>query len=224
MDSNKSNKNNFLKNELNDQKDFWRILCKMFFNKFINPEDTVIDIGAGYCGFINNIDCKKKIALDLNEEIKNCAAEDVKIINESCYSIDSLAENSVDVAFMNNFLEHLESKQDIYEVLKETKRIIKPGGKLMILQPNIKYCGDKYWDSFEHYMPLSDKSIEEVLKMLDMEIIKIIPRFLPYPINNEKIKTNFLLKLYLMFPILWKLIGEQVFIIAQKKSKSEIKE
>ena len=46
----------------------WEVLCPDFFQQFIPEEARVLDIGAGYCEFINNIRCREKLAVDLNED------------------------------------------------------------------------------------------------------------------------------------------------------------
>ena len=57
----------------------WKILCKDYFQKFIKPTDTVLDLAAGYCEFINHIKCEQKIAVDLNEKTKEKAVKGVKV-------------------------------------------------------------------------------------------------------------------------------------------------
>lgn len=101
---------------------------------------TVLDIGAGYCEFINNIQCAQKYAIDLNEETPNFAHSDVKVFN--CFSTDLsfLSDDSIDMVFMSNFLEHLKTKDEIIKTLSEIMRILKVGGGVMILQPNIRYA------------------------------------------------------------------------------------
>lgn len=216
MNLKKIYENRFLEKELEMKNEIWKVLCSKFFNKFIEESDTVVDIGAGYCEFINNIKCKEKIAIDLNEDTKKFANINVKVLNESCFSMASINSNSVDVVFMSNFLEHMQSKQEVIDVLEETKRILKTGGKLMILQPNIKYCGAKYWDFFDHHIPLTEKSIEEALESNNFKVIKCIPRFLPYSTKSKLPKSPLFVSGYLMFPFVWKIMGEQTFIIAQK--------
>lgn len=217
MNLTKMYKNRFFEDELKIKNNIWKTLCCNFFNKFIKKEYTVLDIGAGYCEFINNIDCKNKIALDVNEDIKQYAQSNVKIINESCFAIESLPSNSVDAVFMSNFLEHMLNKQDVFKVLEESKRVLKIDGKLLILQPNIKYCGAKYWDFFDHHTPLTDKSLMEALELLNLKILKCYPRFLPYSTKSKIPKHPFLVKLYLKFPLIWNIMGEQTFIVAQKE-------
>ena len=33
----------------------WQILCRSFFQKYIDPGSTVVEVGAGHCEFINHI-------------------------------------------------------------------------------------------------------------------------------------------------------------------------
>ena len=54
--------------ELKTRNKIWKILCRDFFQKYVKPTDTLCDIGAGYCEFINNINAKNKIAIDINKE------------------------------------------------------------------------------------------------------------------------------------------------------------
>ena len=54
----------------------WKVLCADFFQRFIPQDAIVIDLAAGYCEFINNISCARKIAIDLNPETRNRAADD----------------------------------------------------------------------------------------------------------------------------------------------------
>ncbi len=207
----------FIEEELPTKNKIWKVLCKDFFSQFIPSTATVVDIGAGYCEFINNINCYKKIAIDLNADVKKFAASDVEVINESCMAMNSLADDSVDIVFMSNFLEHLLDKQQVFDTLNEAKRILKVGNNLLILQPNIRFLANNYWDFFDHHTPLSDRSLVEVLESLDMKIIKCYPRFLPYTTKSKLPKSTFFIKSYLRMPWIWFLFGKQTFIVAEKR-------
>jgi ubiquinone/menaquinone biosynthesis C-methylase UbiE len=207
----------FLEEELPLKNKIWKVICSDFLNRFIKTTDTVVDIGAGYCEFINNIDCQVKIAIDLNSDVKKFAHPQVRVINESCMAIRSLVDNSVDIVFMSNFLEHLLSKQQVFDTLQECKRILKTGGKMLILQPNIRFLANNYWDFFDHHTPLSDRSLVEVLEALDMQIVKNYPKFLPYTTKSKLPKGTLFVKLYLHLPVLWHIFGKQAFIVAEKR-------
>ncbi len=166
--------------ELKRKNEVWGVLCRSFFQKFINKDDVVLDIGAGYCEFINNINCKRKYAVDMNEDTINFAGPDVEVIKCSSWEMVEIADNSINTVFMSNFLEHLKTRDDIFRTLDEVYRVLVSGGRVIILQPNIKYAYKEYWDFIDHYIPLSDKSIVEALKMAGFVIDMVIPRFIPY--------------------------------------------
>jgi SAM-dependent methyltransferase len=205
----------FIEKELPSKNKIWKEICN-YLSRYISLDDTVVDVGAGYCEFINNIKCKKKIAIDLNEDVKKFAHNDVNIIHESCMSIKSIESSSVNIVFMSNFLEHLSSKAEVYETIKESKRILKKGGLLIILQPNIRFLADVYWDFFDHNIPLSDRSLAEVIQTLDMDLFKLHPKFLPYTTKSKLPQWSFLVKIYLRIPVIWKILGKQALIIARK--------
>jgi hypothetical protein len=53
----------------------WRVLCRSFFQRYVDESDTVLDIGAGYCEFVNHIVCRRKLARDLRSGLvaSSCA-------------------------------------------------------------------------------------------------------------------------------------------------------
>jgi ubiquinone/menaquinone biosynthesis C-methylase UbiE len=217
MEIGKLYKNRFDEIERHQKYSIWKVLCNSFFQQYIPKDSTVLDIGAGYCEFINNIHCAKKYAVDINEDIINFANSDVKIFNTLSTDLSFLPPDSVDVVFMSNLLEHLRTKEDIIKTLSEIFRVLKPGvGKIMILQPNIRYLYKEYWDFFDHYIPLSDKSIVEVLQMIGFRVESVIPKFLPYTTKSRIPKSPFLVKVYLKTPFIWRIIGKQMFIVAKK--------
>ena len=206
----------FTQKELDDKLKVWQILTKHFFQRYVKRTDTVLDVGAGYCEFINNIRAKKKIALDINKDTKKFAAPDVEVILDDCRNMGKIKSNSVDVVFISNFLEHMPNADDVEKVLIETKRILKKEGQVLILQPNIKYAYREYWDYFDHVVPLSHKSTAEALLKNDFKLVEVRPRFLPYTSKSKVPKWSFLIIIYLKLKIAQKLLGKQMFVVAQK--------
>ena len=117
---------------------------------------------------------------------------------------------------MSNFLEHLRTREDILRTLREIYRILKTGGRVLVLQPNIRYAYKEYWDFFDHHIPLSDNSLAEALQIEGFDIEKVIPRFLPYTTKSSIPQNTFLIKLYLKLPVAWKIMGKQAFVVARK--------
>lgn len=200
-----------------EQKDkIWKVLCPHFFQQFVPEDGVVLDLGAGYCEFINNIQCKKKYAVDLNDDTPTFANPDVTVT--SCYSteLDFLEDDSIDLAFMSNFLEHLKTKKEVLDTFTELRRVLKVGGKIMILQPNIRYLYMEYWDFFDHHVPLTEKSIAEGLEVTGFTVEKSIAKFLPFTTKSKIPKHPLLVRAYLMFPPIWQVMGKQAFVLARK--------
>lgn len=196
----------------------WQVLCKDFFSRHVRLDDDVVDIGAGYCEFINNIRCRRKIAVDLNPEVARRAGADVEVINESCTAIASLPDGSVDVVFMSNFLEHLPDKAAVLATLRESHRLLRKGGRAIILQPNIRFLPGEYWDFFDHHTPLTDRSLVEGVQLAGLEPTHVIPRFLPYTTKSRLPQWPWLIRLYLRVPLAWRLLGRQALVVAERRT------
>lgn len=196
----------------------WKVLCKSFFQRFIKKTDTVLDIAAGYCEFINDIDAGKKIAIDINPDIKNYAHNDVEYYNVECKKLLDYVEcNSIDVVFVSNFFEHLDSREELINIFGDIHKVLKPGGKLLVLQPNIRYVKSAYWDFIDHKIPITDKSIIEIGKMLNFKIVLNMPKFLPYTTKTKIPIHPFFVQIYLMLiPISSFFMGKQSFTVLEK--------
>ena len=131
--------------------------------------------------------------------------------------ISKKIKSDVDVVFASNFFEHLPTKDDLVNTLVEIKRILKRGGILIILMPNIRYVGTSYWDFLDHQLPLTDKSMTEALELTEFKIIEHKSRFLPYSTKGKLPKSPIFVSLYLKMPLLHTFFGKQSLIVAQKK-------
>jgi len=207
----------FTPEEIKKRKGLWKVLCDDYFSKFIAKTDTVVDLGAGYCEFINNIKCDRKIAVDLNSHPKQYAEDDVEVIISPATSIAQIRDGYADVVFSSNFWEHMRDRKEMKKALSEVKRILKPSGKLIILQPNIRYSYKEYWDFFDHIIPLSHKSMEEILLFMGFKINYLKPKFLPYSTKSRWPQNAFLVKVYLKLTFLHYFLGKQMVIVAEKK-------
>lgn len=216
MDLTSLYRHRFEEAELPAKNRIWQVLCEDFFSRYVGAGDVVVDIGAGYCEFINNIRCGRKIAVDLNPEVARRAGADVEVINESCMAIASLPEGSVDVVFMSNFLEHLPDKAAVLATLRECHRLLRPGGRAIILQPNIRFLPGEYWDFFDHHTPLTDRSLVEGVQLAGLEPTTVIPRFLPYTTKSRLPQAPWLIRLYLRVPLAWWLLGKQALVVAER--------
>jgi len=201
--------------DLKFRNEMWKILCRDFFQKYIDPESRILEIGAGYCEFINQIHAVEKIALELNPDVRSYAAADVRIIQERSSRMNAVGDHSVEVVFASNFFEHL-SREEILATFREVYRVLVPGGKFMVLQPNIRFCGKDYWMFFDHLTPIDDRAFVEALEICSFEMQELITRFLPFTTKSRLPRSPFLLRLYLRLRMVWPLFGQQSFILSRK--------
>jgi ubiquinone/menaquinone biosynthesis C-methylase UbiE len=193
----------------------WRVICTDYLQRFIPAGATVLDVAAGHCEFINNIRAAHKIAVDLNDAASHYADPDVRVLVASAIDLSAVEGESVDIVFISNFLEHI-SKPDITRTLVSCRRVLRPGGRIIILQPNIRYVIRDYWMFFDHVTPIDDRALVEVLEIVGFRITLVHSRFLPYTSKRRPPRAIGLLRLYLRLPLLWRIFGGQALVIAEK--------
>ncbi len=194
----------------------WQTLARYYFHRWVRPTDTVLDVGAGYCEFVNSIVAARKNALDSNPASTAKAAPDVRVLSQEATEPWSLPAESTDVVFSSNFFEYLLTKRDFAHCPAEAYRVLRPQGLLIALGPNIRYCFDVYWDFVDHHLPLSDRSMMEALEVAGFQEELVIPRFLPFTMSDRVPYRPFLVRLYLKVPLAQRLWGKQFLVIARK--------
>lgn len=196
----------------------WQLLTAEFFQRYIPPASTVLDLGCGWGEFINNIRAAKKYGMDLNPEGRRRLAPEVEFLEQDCSKTWSVPDHSLDVVFTSNFFEHLRTKDDLRLTLAQAHRCLKPGGSIICLGPNIKYLGGRYWDFWDHYLALTELALQEVLELLHFRVVENVPRFLPYTMAQGSQPPLALLRLFLKLPFLWWTIGRQFLVVARAET------
>lgn len=206
----------FTASGLNKRQRVWRVLCQNFFSRYITPTDSVLDLACGYGEFINNISAGRKFAVDLNHDSASHLDPSVTYRYGPANELDFVEDGSLDVVFTSNFLEHLPSKDACDQVMAAVFRKLRPGGRFMILGPNIRYAYREYWDFYDHFLPLSHLSLAEGLMLAGFEPRVVIPRFLPYTMTGRIPVHELLIRAYLALPLAWRVLGKQFFVVAER--------
>lgn len=197
--------------------EIWKVLCKDFFSRFVRPTDRVLDIACGYGEFINNIAAGEKHGVDINRDTASYLDANVKLHTMPATDLAGLSDDHFDVVFMSNFLEHLPTKADMLKVLQECRRVLKPGGRVLIMGPNIREVPGEYWDFFDHHLPLSHMTVAEGLQLAGFDVEKCIARFLPYTTRSSLPQASWLVRLYLKVPLAWNILGKQFFVVGKAR-------
>ena len=195
----------------------WKVLIDDFLQNYVPPESAVLDIGGGYCEFINQIRARKKCLIDLNPDSKLFANADVNVLNVDVLNLDDYTSfnEQFDRIFISNFFEHLGNKEELIEIISFCFKALKPSGSLLVIQPNFKYSYKEYYDFIDHQLPITHLSLQELLQTVGFEIDLIVPRFLPFSTKGRP-ASPLLLKVYLKLPFLWGFLGGQMFVKASK--------
>jgi SAM-dependent methyltransferase len=195
----------------------WKVLIDEFLQDYVPSKSVVLDIGGGYCEFINQIRAQEKCLIDLNPDAKLFANADVKVLNIDVLNLDNHTSftEQFDRIFISNFFEHLRNKEELVEIISFCFDALKPNGSLLIIQPNFKYSYKEYYDFIDHQLPITHLSLQELLQTVGFDIDVMIPRFLPFSTKGRP-ASPLLLKVYLKLPFLWRFLGGQMFVKASK--------
>jgi SAM-dependent methyltransferase len=194
----------------------WREIYRAGIKRYIQKSDVVMDIGAGYGEFINVVECKKRIAVDPNPDTKHHVASGVVVVPKTAVTIPRTFDGTIDVVWLSNVLEHMQTKQLVQDVLDRVYRLVKPGGRVIILQPNIDLVGTHYWDFIDHHVALNGPSVREALSISGFQNTRYIKRFLPYTTKGKLPVWPWLIAMYLRVPSFLRPYAGQSLFIATK--------
>ena len=194
----------------------WGVLWRRVFSRYVRADDTVLDLGAGFCEFINAAQAKRKIAVDLNPRLSEFAHAGIETHCAPAQSLSFLADGEVDVVFTSNFLEHLPNKEVLSSVVQEVRRVLRRGGTFIIMGPNIRFLPGQYWDYFDHHIALSERSVAELLAISGFELAEVVAQFLPYTVKSGGPRWEWLVHLYLSArPLSSRFLGKQFLLVAR---------
>jgi SAM-dependent methyltransferase len=175
--------------------------------------DAVLELGAGFCDFINQFPARRKLAFDLNPEMRRHAAPDVDLRIADGTLLPGVADGSLDLVFASNFLEHF-GVGELERLLPSIARVLRPGGRLALIQPNYRRCQDHYFDDPTHRSIFHDGNIAATLAPHGLRVIKLVKGLLPFSMNSRLPKWPLLVRLYLASPVRPR--AAQMYVVAER--------
>ena len=188
----------------------WTAVAK-YLQRYVPVDGAVLDLGAAYCSFINHIQAAEKHAVDLFPGFVEFAASDVTAHVGSCSTLGQFEAGRFDVVFASNLLEHL-TRQEITSTLKEMGRVLRPGGRVILVQPNFRYCSTEYFDDYTHVTVFTHVSLTDLLSASGFCVEKVVPRFMPFSMQSCLPQWSWAVALYLRSPI--RPMAKQMLIVA----------
>lgn len=184
-----------------------------YLARWIDPQSTVLELGAGYCDFSNTLDAKRRIAMDIDPAAKGHAAPGVEIEIGDCTDLERFADDEFDVVFASNLLEHFDRAQTLH-LLDGTRRVLRSGGRLILVQPNFRLRPREYFDDYTHVQIFTDRSLADLLAAQGFEIEHVEARFLPLTMKSRTSALTFLVPWYLRSPI--RPLAGQMLVVARQ--------
>jgi SAM-dependent methyltransferase len=165
-------------------------LCSYLFHTFQMQRGQIfLEPGCGRGEFLEEfrklgLECK---GIDLSEFSGSlCPEVEVKKKVDLENDIWPFPDNYFDIIYNKSLMEHLRNPD---KFLKEARRVLKPGGKIICLIPDWESNYKTYFDDFTHRTPFTSVSLNDIYQITDFQNIKVFKfRQLPivwrYPILN----------------------------------------
>jgi hypothetical protein len=91
---------------------------------------------------------------------------------------------------------------------------------VIVLQPNVRLIGGRYWDFIDHSVALTERSLVEAAELAGFATVELIVRFLPYTTKSWLPQHPLLVKAYLSFPPAWLLMGKQTLYVGERQRRT----
>ena len=175
----------------------------------------VLEIGAGYCAWINAVQAERRVATDIWPDVVRHAATGVDArVLDATTSLRSLGAAAFDVALASNVLEHF-APDTAAAVARDLLYVLKPGGRLLVIQPNFRYAWYNYFDDYTHRAVFTDVSLPAMLRAQGFAVDEVRARFLPYSMRDARLPIRaWLVRAYLRSP--FKPMAGQMLVVAHR--------
>jgi SAM-dependent methyltransferase len=205
----------FSEEETREKEGIWRELGR-FLQQYVDETKPVLDIACDRGFFIRNVSGSERWATDLRDVTAHLPS-DVRFVQSDGLALhEALPTGYFGTAFMSNYLEHLPSSNAVVEQLRVARELLQPGGRVVVLQPNIRLVGNAYWDFIDHHVALTEKSLEEAGELAGFRTVEMIPRFLPYTTKSRLPQHPALVRGYLRLRPLWRVLGKQTLFVGER--------
>lgn len=188
----------------------------------VPPQSDVLELGAGYCHWINNVRAARRVAVDLWPELPAHTAPGVEpVVLDISAGLHTLGEASFDVVLASNLLEHF-APDAAAEVVSGVARLLRPGGRFIVIQPNFRLAFRRYFDDYTHRAIFTDVSLPALLRSRGFAILDVQPGFVPYSMQGSRMPMpGWLVTAYLRSP--FKPGAGQMLVVARKEALSHVR-
>jgi SAM-dependent methyltransferase len=185
--------------------------------RYVDPNRPVLDLACDQGHFVRAIRASERWATDIRD-MRSALPDDIRFVQSSGLDlVGAVPSDHFGTVFMSNYLEHLDTPNAVVRQLAVARELLGPGGRVLVLQPNIRLVGARYWDFIDHKVALTEHSLTEAAELAGLHTDKVITRFLPYSTKGRLPSAPALVRLYLAFPPAWLLLGKQTLYIGSRR-------
>jgi hypothetical protein len=95
------------------------------------------------------------------------------------------------------------------------RRVLRSGGRLILVQPNFRLRPHEYFDDYTHIAVFTDRSLPDMLAANGFAREHVEARFLPLTLKSRLSFGHRLVPLYLRLP--WRPMAGQMLVIATRR-------
>lgn len=167
-------------------------LCDYIVSHCIQPrvgnveQKTILDVGSGKGNHLVGFARRGLVALGLDKRKECIKALEAFDIRECDLERDPFPfeTGSLDIVFSKSVIEHVANADNF---LKETYRILKPGGLAVLLTPDWATQAHMFWDDYTHVKPWTRKGLQNALKIHNFDkvesvLFRQLPLLWKYPV------------------------------------------
>jgi SAM-dependent methyltransferase len=190
----------------------WRAIAR-YLQQWVRADEGLLELGAGYGEFSSEIQAAAKWSLDLSRALVKHWASSVMPLIQPATDPWPLSSGSLGTVFASNFFEHLTLEEGT-TVLAEALRVLRPGGRLIVIQPNFRLEPRRYFDDYTHRTIFTDSGFSDFVKANGWRVVHSEPRFVPFSMKSRLPTAEWLVRLYLALPV--RPLAGQFLLVAEK--------
>jgi len=204
----------------------WRHIAN-YLQRWVDPDSGLLDLAAGYGDFTRSVSARPKVAIDRNPSLTEFVAlgstspdtdtdtntDRIEAVIADATDLSRFDDGGFATVFASNFIEHLEH-HEIDALVPQIWRVLRPGGRLILIQPNFRLAPRRYFDDYTHRTIWTDQSLTDLLAAAGFEIEHCEPRFLPLTMKSRLSFGHRLVPLYLRLP--FRPLAGQMLVVARR--------
>jgi len=192
----------------------WDVIAE-YVGPWVPQDARILEIGAGYCCWINALSGLRRVAVDAWPEVARHAAAGVEaVVLDLSTGLAQFDDGSFDLVLASNVIEHFEPDAAA-RLVADVVRLLRRGGRVIVMQPNFRYAYRHYFDDYTHRSTFTHVSLANLLRSKGLRMLRVEPRFLPYSMRESRLPVKpWLVRAYLRSPI--RPLAGQMLLVAEK--------